>query len=176
MRLYCRPGRGKHAFRQANPAGAAGLIVAIALAGTAVAANATAPRSHRRPAAAPASGASHLSLKRFDLNGYVLDTSYTLGRNTGNTFQQTYGHSMVQGVPIKGPLVGTKFPPEDYVAIPIGHHELYVTWLDPATFAIVDAFVMDFAHHTVFDYAPGSDHPESAGTVTVVHRGRSPLP
>jgi hypothetical protein len=56
------------------------------------------------------------------------------------------------------------------------HHQLCVTWLDPATFAIVDAFVMDFAHHTVFDYAPGSDHPESAGTVTVVHRGRSPLP
>ena len=106
----------------------------------------------------------------------MLDTTYTLGRNTGNTFQQTYGHSMVQGVPVKGPLVGTQFPPEDYVAIPIGHHELYVTWLDPATFAIVDAFVMDFAHHTVFDYAPGSDHPESAGTVTVVHRGRSPLP
>lgn len=153
---------------------AAGFFVAIALAGAAVAANATAPGSHR---ASPASGGSHhLKLERFDLNGYVLDTSYTLGRNTGNTFQQTYGHSMVQGVPIKGPLVGTKFPPEDYVAIPIGHHELYVTWLDPATFAIVDAFVMDFAHHTVFDYAPGSDHPESAGTVTVVHRGRSPLP
>ena len=156
---------------------AAGLIAAIALAGTAVAANATAPPAHplaHQPR--PAAGASHLSLNRFDLNGYVLDTSYTLGRNTGNTFRQTYGHSMVQGVPIKGPLVGTKFPPEDYVAIPIGHHELYVTWLDPATFAIVDAFVMDFAHHTMFDYAPGSDHPESAGTVTVVHRGRSPLP
>ena len=156
---------------------AAGLIAAIALAGTAVAANATAPPAHplaHQPR--PAAGASHLSLNRFDLNGYVLDTSYTLGRNTGNTFRQTYGHSMVQGVPIKGPLVGTKFPSEDYVAIPIGHHELYVTWLDPATFAIVDAFVMDFAHHTVFDYAPGSDHPESAGTVTVVHRGRSPLP
>ena len=156
---------------------AAGLIAAIALAGTAVAANATAPPAHplaHQPR--PAAGASHLSLNRFDLNGYVLDTSYTLGRNTGNTFRQTYGHSMVQGVPIKGPLVGTKFPPEDYVAIPIGHHELYVTWLDPATFAIVDAFVMDFAHHTVFDYAPGSDHPESAGTVTVVQRGRSPLP
>ena len=156
---------------------AAGLIAAIALAGTAVAANATAPPAHplaHQPR--PAAGASHLSLNRFDLNGYVLDTSYTLGRNTGNTFRQTYGHSMVQGVPIKGPLVGTKFPPEDYVAIPIGHHELYVTWLDPATFAIVDAFVMDFAHHTVFDYAPGSDHPESAGTVTVVQRGCSPLP
>jgi hypothetical protein len=155
----------------------AGLIVAIALAGTAVAANATAPLAHPRShQPRPAPGAAHLSLTRFDLSGYVLDTSYTLGRNTGNTFQQTYGRSMVQGVPIKGPLVGTKFPPEDYVAIPIGHHELYVTWLDPVTFAIVDAFVMDFAHHTVFDYAPGSDHPESAGTVTVVHRGRSPLP
>ena len=156
---------------------AAGIIVAVALAGTAVAAHATAPRAQsltNQPRAA--SGASHLNLKRFDLNGYVLNTSYTLGRNTGNTFQQTYGRSMVQGVPIKGPLVGTKFPPEDYVTIPIGHHELYVTWLDPSTFAIVDAFVMDFAHHTVFDYAPGSAHPESAGTVTVVHRGRSPLP
>ena len=153
---------------------AAGLIVAIALAGTAVAANATATRSHQ---ASPASGASHhLTLERFDLNGYVLDTSYTLGRNTGNTFQQTYGHSMVQGVPIKGPLVGTQFPPEDYVAIPIGHHQLYVSWLDPTSFALVDVFVMDFARHTVYDYAPGSDHPESAGTVTVVHRGRSPLP
>jgi len=51
-----------------------------------------------------------------------------------------------------------------------------VSWLDPASFAIVDVFVMDFAHHTVFDYAPGSAHPESAGTVTIVHRGRSRYP
>ena len=152
---------------------AAGLLTAIALAGTAAAANATAPGAHQPR---PASGAPRLSLERFNLNGYVLDTSYTLGRNTGNTFQQTYGDSMVQGVPIAGPLVGTQFPPEDYVAIPIGHHELYVTWLDPASFAIVDVFVMDFAHHTVYDYAPGSAHPESAGTVTIVHRGKSPLP
>jgi hypothetical protein len=152
---------------------AAGLLVAIALAGTAAAAHATAPRPHQPP---PVPGTSHLSLERFDLNGYVIDTSYTLGRNTGNTFRQTYGNSMVQGVPIKGPLVGTKFPSEDYVAIPIGHHELYVSWLDPTNFAIVDVFVMDFAHHSVFDYAPGSAHPESAGTVTIVHWGQSPLP
>ena len=148
---------------------AAGLLAAAVLAVTAVSVNATA--APPRPAAAP-----HPSLARFDLRGYVIDTSYTLGRNTGNTFQQTYGKSMVQGVPIKGPLVGMQFPPENYVAIPIGHHELYVTWLDPASFAIVDVFVMDFARHTVYDYAPGSDHPESAGTITVVHRGHSPLP
>jgi len=34
--------------------------------------------------------------------------------------------------------------------------------LDPATYAIVDVFVMDFATHTVYDYAPGSAHPEGA--------------
>jgi hypothetical protein len=116
------------------------------------------------------------SVKRFNLNGYVIDTDYSLGRNTGNTFQQTYKRSTVKGVPIKGPFVGTKFPAEDYVAMPIGNHELYVAWQDPKKHALVDVFVMNFATHVVYDYAPGSTHPESSGTVTVVHRGSSPLP
>jgi hypothetical protein len=116
------------------------------------------------------------SVTRFDLAGYVLDTEYSLGRNTGNTFQQTYTDSTVQGVPIKGPFVGTTFPPENYVAMPIGHHELYVAWLDPSTNALVDVFVMNFKTHVVFDYAPGSASPESSGRVTVVHRGAQRLP
>ncbi len=116
------------------------------------------------------------SVKRFDLNGYVIDTDYSLGRNTGNTFRQTYKHSTVQGVPIKGPFVGTKFPAEDYVAMPIGNHELYVAWLDPKTHALVDVFVMNFSTGVVYDYAPGSAHPESSGTVTVEHRGSHPIP
>jgi hypothetical protein len=116
------------------------------------------------------------SVKRFNLNGYVIDTDYSLGRNTGNTFQQTYKRSTVKGVPIKGPFVGTKFPAEDYVAMPIGNHELYVAWQDPKKHALVDVFVMNFATHVVYDYAPGSAHPESSGTVTVEHRGSTPLP
>ena len=44
-----------------------------------------------------------LTLTRFDLNGYVINAKYTLGRNTGNTFQQTYQDSTVLGVPIAGP-------------------------------------------------------------------------
>jgi hypothetical protein len=116
------------------------------------------------------------SVKRFNLNGYVIDTDYSLGRNTGNTFRQTYKRSKVQGVPIKGPFVGTKFPAEDYVAMPIGNHELYVAWQDPKTHALVDVFVMNFATHVVYDYAPGSAHPESSGTVTVERRGSAPLP
>jgi hypothetical protein len=116
------------------------------------------------------------SVKRFNLSGYVIDTDYSLGRNTGNTFRQTYKRSTVQGVPIKGPFVGTKFPAEDYVAMPIGNHELYVAWQDPKKHALVDVFVMNFATHVVYDYAPGSAHPESSGTVTVQHRGSTPLP
>jgi hypothetical protein len=116
------------------------------------------------------------SVKRFNLSGYVIDTDYSLGRNTGNTFRQTYKRSTVQGVPIKGPFVGTKFPAEDYVAMPIGHHELYVAWLDPKKHALVDVFVMNFATGVVYDYAPGSAHPESSGTVTIEHSGSHPLP
>jgi len=116
------------------------------------------------------------SVKRFDLNGYVLDTDYSLGRNKGNTFRQTYKHGTVQGVPIAGPFVGTKFPAEDYVAMPIGNHELYVAWQDPKKHALVDVFVMNFATGVVYDYAPGSAHPESSGTVKVEKRGSHPLP
>src|SRR5947209_18902292 len=122
------------------------------------------------------SQASGPSVKRFDLSGYVIVTDYSLGRNTGNTFRQTYRHRTVQGVPIKGPFVGTKFPREDYVAMPIGNHEVYVAWQDPKTHALVDVFVMNFATHVVFDYAPGSSHPESSGTVTVHKRGSHSLP
>jgi hypothetical protein len=150
-------------------AGAIGASAALA------GASAAAGSSH---AAAKVRGAKagRPSVKRFDLNGYVIDTDYSLGRNTGNTFRQTYTHSTVQGVPIKGPFVGTKFPAEDYVAMPIGNHELYVAWLDPKKHALVDVFVMNFATGVVYDYAPGSAHPESSGTVTVEHRGSSPLP
>src|SRR5690242_11182463 len=102
---------------------AAALTVAVAAGGTA-AAVATSASASAKPAHVATHGLAHvhpkLSLKRFNLNGWVINAKYTLGRNTGNTFQQTYTASMVQGVPIKGPFVGTKFPPEDYVALPIG--------------------------------------------------------
>ena len=132
-------------------------------------------------AATATAGAGHAansgpSVKRFNLNGYVINADYSLGRNTGNTFQQTYKSKTVHGVPIAGPNVGAKFPVEDYVAMPIGNHEIYVAWLDTKSKALLDVFVMNFATHVVFDYAPGSLHPESSGTITVVHKGSSPLP
>ena len=156
---------------------AAGL--AVGLAAAAIAATLTTGASASPTSAARAANnlsGPKISVDRFDLNGYVINAQYTLGRNTGNTFQQTYTHSTVQGVPIEGPFVGFTFPPENYVALPIGHHQLYIAWLDPTTFAIVDAFVMNFVTDTVYDYAPGGDHPESAGKITVVQAGPNRIP
>ena len=56
--------------------------------------------------------------------------------------------------------------------MPIGNHELYVAWLDTKTHALLDVFVMNFKTHAIYDYAPGSLHPESTGTVTVVQGGK----
>ena len=147
----------------------AGASIGVSAAMTA--ASATAGSAHAKARAAKAGP----SITRFNLNGYVINTDYSLGRNTGNTFQQTYKTGTVHGVPIKGPYVGTKFPVEDYVAMPIGNHEVYVTWLDPKTHALVDVFVMNFATGIVYDYAPAAK-PQSSGTVTVVHKGKQLLP
>ena len=157
---------------------ATALTVALLSGGIAAAVTSTASASPR-PKPAATSTRHHPgkpTLTRFDLKGYVINAKYTLGRNTGNTFQQTYQDSTVLGVPIAGPNVGVTFPTEDYVALPIGNDELYVTWLDPSTDAIVDVFVMNFKTHTVYDFAPGSATPESAGTIQVVTRGANRIP
>ena len=141
---------------------AAAVAVALLGGGAAVAAT-TASAS-----ASPAHHYAPVSLNRLNLKGFVVNAKYTLGRNTGNTFQQVYSNGTVLGTPIAGPNVGVKFPTEDYVALPISDNQVYITWLDPATDAIVDVFVMNLQTHTVYDYAPGSAKPESAGYITVV--------
>jgi hypothetical protein len=115
------------------------------------------------------------SVARFDLSGYVLQTKYTLGRNTGNTFQQTYTGDSVQGVPTAGPFVGQTFDPAKYVALPVAHKTLYVVWMNPA-FDIIDAFVMNFRTGVVFDYAPGGATPESSGSVKILTKGANRIP
>ena len=140
---------------------AIGLAAALLCGGAAVAATSAA-------SASPAHHNLPVSLNRLNLTGFVVNAKYTLGANTGNTFQQVYANGTVLGTPIAGPNVGVKFPTEDYVALPIGNDQVYITWLDPKTFAIVDVFVMNLQTHTVYDYAPGSAKPESAGYITVV--------
>jgi hypothetical protein len=142
---------------------AAATVAAALLGGGAAVAATTASAS-----ASPAHHYAPVSLNRLNLKGFVVNAKYTLGRNTGNTFQQVYSNGTVLGTPIAGPNVGVKFPTEDYVALPISDDQVYITWLDPTTDAIVDVFVMNLRTHTVYDYAPGSAEPESAGSITVV--------
>ena len=142
----------------------AAATVAVALLGGGAAVAATTASA----SASPAHHYAPVSLNRLNLKGFVVNAKYTLGTNTGNTFQQVYGSGTVLGTPIAGPNVGVKFPTEDYVALPISDSQVYITWLDPATDAIVDVFVMNLQTHTVYDYAPGSAKPESAGYITVV--------
>ena len=142
----------------------AAATVAVALLGGGAAVAATTASA----SASPAHHYAPVSLNRLNLKGFVVNAKYTLGRNTGNTFQQAYSNGTVLGTPIAGPNVGVKFPTEDYVALPISDNQVYITWLDPATDAIVDVFVMNLQTHTVYDYAPGSAKPESAGYITVV--------
>jgi len=139
---------------------AAALAAALLGTGAGVAATtASASPAHHNPP---------LTLTRLDLKGFVVNAKYTLGTNTGNTFQQVYSSGTVLGTPIAGPNVGVKFPTEDYVAVPISDDQIYITWQDPTTHAIVDVFVMNLQTHTVYDYAPGSTKPESAGYITIV--------
>ena len=142
----------------------AAATVALALLGGGAAVAATTASA----SASPAHHNAPVNLNRLNLKGFVVNAKYTLGTNTGNTFQQVYGSGTVLGTPIAGPNVGVKFPTEDYVALPISADQVYITWLDPATDAIVDVFVMNLQTHTVYDYAPGSTKPESAGYITVV--------
>ncbi len=147
---------------------AAVAVAALLSAGAAAAATtASATPAHRNPP---------LTLTRLDLKGFVVNAKYTLGTNTGNTFQQVYGSGTVLGTPIAGPNVGVKFPTEDYVAVPISGDQVYITWQDPTSHAIVDVFVMNLQTHTVYDYAPGSTKPESAGYITIVHWPSHGLP
>jgi hypothetical protein len=116
------------------------------------------------------------NVNRLDLSGYVIEAKYTLGRNNTNTFDQTYSTpSTVQGKPVAGPNVGTVFPPVKYVALAIGHKQIYIVWQDNAN-NIIDAFVMNFRTGVVFDYAPGSDSPESSGTVKILQKGTHRIP
>jgi hypothetical protein len=116
------------------------------------------------------------NVDRLDLSGYKIEAKYTLGANTGSTFQQTYKATQVQGVPVAGPYVGNVFPPSDYVALSVAPHTVYIVWQDPTTHAILDAFVMNFKTGVVFDYAPGSANPESSGTIKVLETGPTPIP
>jgi hypothetical protein len=114
-------------------------------------------------------------INRVDLTGYVVQTTYTLGVNTGNTFEQTY----LPDGKFSAKCVSGPFAPctgaGNYVAMPVGHKQLMVTWyLDNGT--LIDVFVFNFKSRVVSDVAPGTTPPGSLGAVEILDRGVNRIP
>jgi hypothetical protein len=114
-------------------------------------------------------------INRVDLDGYVLQTSYTVGVNIGNTFEQTYlADGKFSARCVSGPFAPCAGQ-GNYVAMPVGHKQLMVTWyLDDGT--LIDVFVFNFKSKVVSDVAPGSTPPGSLGSVKVLDRGPARIP
>ena len=120
-------------------------------------------------------------ITRIDLDGYVLQTSYTLGNNTSNTFEQTY---LPDGKFSAKCVSGSFFPcgpfVSNYTAMPIAKDQVMVTWFDTNAAGDIgvlnDVFLFNFKTGIVSDVAPGTTHPGSLGTVTVLHKGAAQLP
>jgi hypothetical protein len=111
-------------------------------------------------------------IRTVDLAGYKLITSYTLGTNTGFTFEQTYlagGMVSAHAVPPTGQVFVFH-----YVAMPVGNKQLMVTWYTD-TGTLTDVFVMNFQTNVVSDVAPGPS-PPSLGTVQIEQAGASTIP
>jgi hypothetical protein len=160
------------------------ILVAVAAAAciTAVAAAST-YRSHGRNYRDSQGNGKHSgsitgfpnTINKFDLNGYEIVTSYPLGANAGNTFQQNYTDTGVTAFAIAGPDVGGGNFVRTYTALPVGHDELFVTWFLPDG-STPDVFLMNFKTGIVSDVAPPQAQPVSLGTVKIIKRGPEPLP
>ena len=112
-----------------------------------------------------------------DLSGYTIVTSYTLGNNTGSTFQQDYSSTAVDAFAIGGPFVGGPHFASDYTALPIGHKMLMIAWFNQTGPRwSTDIFVMNFKTGIVSDIAPPNAQPVSLGTVKIVKYGPHRIP
>jgi len=120
-------------------------------------------------------------INKVDLSGYTIQTSYTLGRNTGHTYVQVYDSSntVTAHQVLPGPYCCFS---THYTAMPVGYKMLMVTWFNGGTGgdgAITDVFLFNFQTGIVSDVAPDPvNGPESLGTVKILvrpsHWGSSP--
>lgn len=116
-------------------------------------------------------------INTIDLSGYTIVTTYTLGNNTGSTFQQDYSSTSVDAFAIAGPFVGGGHFDSDYTAMPVGHDMLMISWFNQTGPRwSTDIFVMNFKTGIVSDVAPPNAQPLSLGTVKIVKYGPQRIP
>ena len=153
-------------------------VVAIGILATATA-NAGKPAHKVRPAHGGKASITGYpdTIRTVDLNGYTIVTSYTLGNNTGSTFQQDYSSTAVDAFAIGGPFVGGGHFASDYTAMPVGHKMLMVAWFNQTGVRwSTDIFLMNFKTGIVSDIAPPNNQPLSLGTVKIVKYGPQRIP
>jgi hypothetical protein len=147
------------------------LLVSVALLATLgiAAANADAPTITGYPA----------QINKVDLTGYTIQTSYSLGRNSGHTFVQVYDSSntVTAHQVLPGPFCCFS---THYTAMPVGNRMVMVTWFNGGAGgdgAITDVFLFNFQTGIVSDVAPDPvNGPESLGTVKILVRGSHGIP
>jgi hypothetical protein len=117
-------------------------------------------------------------INRLNLAGYVINTSYPLGKlDKGETYKQIYkSGGRVEAYPIAGPYAQHK-PVQisrfKYIALPLTKSSFLVVWLEPNQGHNV--FVFNLKTHTdsVVTYDQAGD--PSLGAFRIVKRGPHPL-
>ena len=104
-------------------------------------------------AAAPTITVDPNQINKIDLTGYTLQTTYSLGRNAGAAYVQTYHSGTVDAGPVGVDCGGPCFTTH-YIAMPVGNKMVMVTWFDGVSGAITDVFLMNFQTGVVSDVAP----------------------
>ena len=149
-------------------------LALVVMAATASVATAGWTHPAAPPAADPLTGFPD-TINQVDLSGYQIVTSYPLGFDAGNTFQQDYhADGTFTAVPLEGPFVGQPPTSARYIALPVGHNQIMLVWL----FAdgTHNSFVMNFETHIVSVVTSGPDGAPSLGTVRITRVGDHPIP
>lgn len=114
-------------------------------------------------------------INRLDLAGYVIQTSYPLGKlDKGNTYKQVYTAHGVTASATAGPYAGGAAVHFKYIAMPIAHDMFMVVWLEPHQGHNVFLFNMKTHIVSVVTYAQ-QGYP-SLGAFTIMKRGHHRLP
>jgi hypothetical protein len=155
-------------------------IAVLAVAGSVAGVTASAQASAKAPVTA-AKAASHgqhnpltgypTHINTINLNGYVIQTSYPLGKlDAGSTYQQTYTATGVTAIAVAGPYVGSPADNYGYIALPVTRDIFLLVWLEPNSQH--NTFVFNFKDHevSVVTYDQAGD--PSLGTFKILKWGK----
>jgi hypothetical protein len=115
------------------------------------------------------------TIKRIDLSGYQIQTSYPLGKlDKGETYLQTYSGNNVTAVATAGPFAGSPAVHFKYIAMPVAHDMILLVWLEPKFKH--NTFVYNLRTHISSVVTWDQKGDPSLGSVFIVKQGKHPIP